>query len=189
MADNILRLAMIGTGGIARRHVVAMKDLVTRGRSGFTITAVCDANVEAAHNIAEELHEQLGFTPKIYTSHQELLEKEAIDGADLCLPHGLHHSIAIDCLEAGVDVLCEKPIGVTIKAGRLMAQAADRTGRILSTAVPHRRQPGQRAVHWVFNRSKLIGQPLAFFHHYTARPNPEPATSRCHPASSGVATA
>lgn len=170
MTDNTVKLAMIGCGGIARRHVMAMKDLIHRGRSGFTITAVCDTNVDAAQTLAEELHEQLGATPRVYTDYREMLDKEEIDGADLSLPHGLHHSISIACMEAGVDVLCEKPIGVTIKAGKLMAEAAERTGRTLSIAVPHRRQPGQRAVHWALNQAKLIGEPLTFFHYYTRPP-------------------
>lgn len=161
---------MIGCGGIARRHVMAMKDLIKRGRSGFTVAAVCDTNIDAAQTLAEELHEQLGATPRVYTDYRELLDKEQIDGADLSLPHGLHHSISIACMEAGVDVLCEKPIGVTIKAGKRMAEAAARTGRTLSIAVPHRRQPGQRAVHWALNQAKLIGEPLTFFHYYTRPP-------------------
>lgn len=166
---------MIGCGGIARRHVVAMKDLIARGRDSFTVSAVCDSNIEAAQNLAEELHEMIGATPKVYTDYRQMLDQEEIDGADLSLPHGLHHSITIDCLEAGVDVLCEKPIGVTIKAGNLMAEAADRTGRILSIAVPHRRQPGQRAVYWVLNTAKLIGEPLTFMHVYTRPPEMTPA--------------
>ena len=85
-------------------------------------------------------------------------------------PAPQHH--ASRCLEAGVDVLCEKPIGVTIKAGQVMAAAAERTGRILSIAVPHRRQPGQRLAHWILNESKLIGEPLTFFHSYTRPPDP-----------------
>jgi predicted dehydrogenase len=108
--------------------------------------------------------------PTVYTDYQALLKQEQLDGVDICLPHGLHHSAAIDCMEAGVHVLCEKPLGVTIKACRAMAESADKTGKILSTAVPHRRQPGQRTAHWIFNQSKLIGDPLTFFHHYTRPP-------------------
>jgi UDP-N-acetyl-2-amino-2-deoxyglucuronate dehydrogenase len=177
MSTESVKLAFIGCGGIARRHVRAMKDLVDRGRSSFTVTAVCDNNVEAAQNLAEELHELLGMTPRIYNDHQEMLTKEELDGADLCLPHGLHHSFTVECLEAGVHVLTEKPIGVTVKAGQVMADAAERTGKILSIAVPHRRQPGQRAVHWVLNESKLIGNPLTFFHNYTRPPDPQPANA------------
>jgi predicted dehydrogenase len=175
MSQETIKLAFIGCGGIARRHVRAMKDLVDRGRAGFTVTAVCDATVEEAQNLAELLNELLGMTPRIYKDYQDMLTKEELDGADLCLPHGLHHTFTVACLEAGVHVLTEKPIGVTIKAGQVMADAAERTGKTLSIAVPHRRQPGQRAVHWVLNESKLIGNPLTFFHYYTRAPESQPA--------------
>ncbi|MFN8493955.1 MAG: Gfo/Idh/MocA family oxidoreductase [Caldilineaceae bacterium] len=165
-----LKLAFIGCGGIARRHVVAMKDLSNRGRTGFTITAVCDTHEPNAQLLAKNLAEQLDMHPTVYTDYQELLRKEQLDGVDICLPHGLHHGVAIDCMEAGLHVLCEKPLGVTIKACRAMAETADRTGKMLSTAVPHRRQPGQRTAHWIFNEAKLIGEPLTFFHHYTRPP-------------------
>lgn len=174
MSDQPIKLAFIGCGGIARRHVVAMKDLIDRGRGGFTVTAVCDNNIDAASNLAEEISEMLGGKPRIYDDYEKMLKEEDLDGADLCLPHGLHHSVSIACMESGVHVLTEKPIGVTIKAGKLMAEAAERTGKILSIAVPHRRQPGQRVAHWVLNESKLIGQPLTFYHYYT-RPPAEPA--------------
>ena len=175
MSQYTIKLAFIGCGGIARRHVVAMKDLIDRGRSSFTVTAVCDSNPQSAQNLAEELHEMLGMTPRIYNDYQEMLKTEDLDGADLCLPHGLHHSFTVACLEAGVHVLTEKPIGVTLRAGQVMAEAAERTGKTLSIAVPHRRQAGQRAVHWVLNESKLIGNPLTFFHYYTRPPEPPPA--------------
>jgi UDP-N-acetyl-2-amino-2-deoxyglucuronate dehydrogenase len=161
-----IRLALIGCGGIARRHVLSMKDLLERGRGGFVVTAVCDANQLAAQEKADMLEEFFGLRPTIYTDHQALIASDAVDAVDLCLPHGLHHDIAIDCMEAGLHVLCEKPLGITIKACRLMAEAADRTGMVLSTAAPQRRQPGQRVAHWVFNESNLIGKPLSFFHHY-----------------------
>ena len=181
MSQETIKLAFIGTGGIARRHVVAMKDLINRGRTGFEVTAVCDVNIDAANNLAEEIHEMLGQTPRIYNDYQEMLTKEPLDGADLCLPHGLHHSFSIACMEAGVHVLCEKPIGVSLKAGKLMAETAARTNKVLSIAVPHRRQPGQRLVHLVLNESKLIGDTLTFYHYYTRPPEPQPANQPIHP--------
>jgi len=172
MSHDHLRLAFIGCGNIARRHIVAMKDLVDRGRGGFQVVALCDANLDSAHALAQTVKEQLDGAPTVYTSYEEMLSAEKLDGVDICLPHGLHHTVAIACMEAGVDVLCEKPIGVSVRAGRLMEQAAERTGRILSIAVPHRRQPGQRVAHWALNQSGLMGSPLTFFHHYTRPPEP-----------------
>lgn len=170
-----ITLALIGCGGIARRHVQAMKELHERGRGDFSVAAVCDANQPAAEETAKLLEELFSQRPAVYTDHQALIAAGGVDGVDLCLPHGLHHGIAIDCMEAGLHVLCEKPLGITIKACRLMAEAAERTGMILSTAAPHRRQPGQRVAHWVFNQSDLIGKPLSFSHHYRRPADPAPA--------------
>lgn len=161
-----IRLALIGCGRISRRHVLAMQDLKQRGRGDFVVSAVCDANEQAANERADMFEELLGLRPEVFISHQDLLAQAHVDAADLCLPHGLHHGIAVDCMEAGLHVLCEKPLGITIKACRLMIDTAERTGRVLSTAAPHRRQPGQRTAKWVFDESGLIGAPLSFFHQF-----------------------
>ncbi len=180
------RLALIGCGEISRRHVLSMQDLQKRGRGDFVVTAVCDANEQAAAERADMLEELLGVRPTIYRTHQELLADAQVDAVDLCLPHGLHHGIAVDCMEAGLDVLCEKPLGITVKACRLMAETAERTGKVLSTAAPYRRQPGQRAARWVFHESGLIGKPLSFFHQYRCPATPpttmQQAPNRSNPA-------
>lgn len=167
-----LNIALIGTGSISRRHALAMQDLHDRGRDGFAVTAVCDANETAAEERADQFQEYFGTRPAIYTDYHQLLTKEEVDGVDICLPHGLHHSVTIDCLEADRHVLCEKPLGITIKACRRMAETADRTDLILATGVPHRFQPGQRAAHWIFHESGLMGEPRSFFHSYTRPPAP-----------------
>ena len=161
-----IRLALIGCGRISRRHVLAMKDLQERGRGEFVVSAVCDANEQAASERADMLEELLGERPAVYGTHQDLLAEARVEAVDLCLPHGLHHGIAVDCMEAGLHVLCEKPLGITVKACRLMIETAERTGKVLSTAAPHRRQPGQRTAKWVLDESGLIGAPLSFFHQY-----------------------
>ncbi len=164
MASELFRMGLVGTGGIAKTHLKAMGELKAHGLGGFAITAVCDLNAAAAEEAAAMAEELLGVRPVIYADYRAMLEKETLDGADLCLPHSLHHTASIDCLEAGVHVLCEKPVGITIKASRMMAEAADRTGKILSIAVPYRRLPGMRMVQWALNDSGLVGTPTSFFH-------------------------
>ncbi len=163
MSKDLFRLATIGTGNIARFHRRAMSDLRARGLDSFVVTAVCDANEASAQAAAQDCEERFGRRPAVYTDHRELLRCEQLDGADLCLPVGLHHSVAIDCLEAGVHVLSEKPLGITIKATRQMIAAAQRTGRVLATAHQIRRQPAPRAVRWMWQQG-LIGEPATFFH-------------------------
>jgi len=181
MPEDLFRLAAICTGNIARFHRRAMSELVRQGLDDFAVVAVCDADEANAHEAAHDVEERFGHRPTVYTDYQELLRREALDGADLCLPVGLHHGIAIDCLEAGVPVLCEKPLGITVKAARRMVEAAERSGLILSTAHQIRRQVASRAVRWLLHERKLIGDPLTFFHQVTEefprggpRPSPTP---------------
>lgn len=172
MSEDTFRLGLVGAGIIARTHIRAMGLLKERGLGGFELAAICDMNAEAAAEAVALAEELLGQTPVVYADYRSMLEEESLDGADLCLPHGLHHTAAIDCMEAGVNVLCEKPLGITIKASRMMAEAADRTGAIFSLAVPQRRLPGMRMVRWALNDSGLMGNPLTFFH-TMARPGPK----------------
>jgi UDP-N-acetyl-2-amino-2-deoxyglucuronate dehydrogenase len=172
MTDDTFRMGLVGTGIIARRHIESMAELKQRGLDDFVLAAVCDMNEEALSEAAALAEDLLGERPATYADYRTMLDEETLDGADLCLPHGLHHTASIDCMEAGVHVLCEKPLGITIKASRLMAEAADRTGSILSVAVPQRRLPGMRMVQWVLNESGLMGNPLTFFHTMVRPPAP-----------------
>ncbi|MBC7237142.1 MAG: Gfo/Idh/MocA family oxidoreductase [Chloroflexi bacterium] len=170
MPEDKLRLAIIGTGGIARRHITAIQDLFTRGLDDFVVTAACDVDEENLQRLAQQCEETLGRRPALYRDYQALLRDGVCDAVDLCLPHGLHHGVAVDCMDAGLHVLCEKPLGITIRACKVMAEKAAKTGLILSTAVPYRRLRGHRLARWVLNDAGLIGRPMSFFHAYTRPP-------------------
>lgn len=183
MASDSIRMAFIGCGIIAKRHVLALEDLKARGRQSIEVIALCDANEENAQSLAQDVQAKLGVTPKLYKDYRNLFESEQLDAVDICLPHGLHHVVAIDAMEAGLHVICEKPLGVTIATSRKMVEAAKRTGKMLSTAVPYRRLPGQRTVRWILNESGIIGKPLSFFHQYTRPGQPRrPAGQNVPPA-------
>ena len=77
---------MIGTGGIARRHVFSLAELKSKGLDDFAVTAVCDINEESVQRSAQELEERFDLRPATYTDYQELLGKEQVDGANPCLP-------------------------------------------------------------------------------------------------------
>ncbi len=180
MAKEKIRLGIIGCGGIARnRHITGLSTLKRAGLDNFEVTALCDTDETNLAAVAEVAQRDQGSHPEIFYDWQEFIRKAPVDAVDICLPHGLHHIVGIAALEAGLDVIMEKPYTVTVKTGKLLAEAADRTGKVLATAVPHRRMPGQRAVHWAINDAKLIGQPRMFFADYTQyRATPPPAQLR-----------
>ncbi len=162
MAKKV-RLAMIGCGGIARGHMNGYRTLREKGMRNFTITACCDPNEDAANEFAETAKGFQRSRPAVYADYEQMLADKAADAADVCTPHGLHHTVGCACLESGVHVMIEKPIGITVRASRVIAETADRTGLIAATAENIRRSLGQRVVHWALHTKGIIGQPRTFF--------------------------
>ena len=171
-----IRLGIIGCGGIARgRHLTGLTQLKRAGLDTFEVTALCDTVEQNVALAAEYLREEQGATPERYSSWEDLVAGGRVDAVDICLPHGLHHVVGVACLDAGVHVLIEKPLAVSLKTEKLLVEAAERNGRLLSAAIPLRRLPGQRAVHWALNEARLIGDVRTFFHNYTSwRAQPAP---------------
>jgi len=162
MPDKI-KLAIIGCGGIARnRHVTGLTLLKNAGFDRFELVAACDVNREQAELLAQHAREHQGANPTIYTDWQECIQKEKLDAVDICLPHGLHHTVGVACLDSKLDVIMEKPLAVTLRAGRRLCEAADRNKRVFAVAVPKRRMAQQRAAHWALT-SGLVGKPRTFF--------------------------
>ena len=67
--------------------------------------AVCDIVPEKAETAAETYK-----IPQVYTDYKEMLKNPDIDVIHICTPHYLHAEMAIDALNAGKHVLCEKPM-------------------------------------------------------------------------------
>ena len=158
-----VRLAMIGCGGMARGHLNGYQTLFAKGMRNFEIVACCDPVEESARGFAETAEVFQGKSPAVYTDYERLLTDDVATAADIATPHGFHHVIGCACLESGVDVLIEKPIGITCRASRLIARTADRTGRIAATAENIRRSLGQRTIRWAIQDKQLIGPMRSFF--------------------------
>ena len=111
----------------------------------FTISATCDVRKEMAEDYADRVAEFQDVRPRAYGSVEEMLKAEDLDGVDICTPHAYHHSSAIPCLESGVNVMIEKPFGISIRASKKIIETAERNGLITATAEQCRRELGQRA--------------------------------------------
>ena len=176
-SKKCLRLAMVGCGGMAGAHLRGYGSLRAKGVDTFRIAAVCDPVRERAEEFA---HRAAGWgdAPEVFEDLGRMLDGARPDCADVATPHFLHHTTAIQCLEAGVHVLVEKPLGVTIRAGKRMIEAAEQSGRILATAEQVRRWLGPRVTRWAIQEGGLIGQPRMFFAQQTHAPQHDPDAGR-----------
>jgi UDP-N-acetyl-2-amino-2-deoxyglucuronate dehydrogenase len=105
------------------------------------IVALCDPVRENAEAFADTVERFQGKRPRLYADHETMLKEEAgnLDAVDIITPHHLHHVVAVACLEAGLHVMVEKPVGVTVKATKAIVEAAKRTGKFAATAEQIRR--------------------------------------------------
>lgn len=102
------------------------------------VVAVCDANpiAETAKqgNIAAGQDTLNLDGVAVYTDVEEMLATESLDAVSIALPTHLHNPVSIQCLMAGVHVLCEKPMALSVEDCDAMIRAASKAGRHLMIA-------------------------------------------------------
>lgn len=125
-----LRVGIVGCGGIANgKHLPAMK------RNGnFEFVAFCDLIEERAQKAKEEYGTE---ESRVYTDYNELL-KEDIEAVYVLTPNSVHAPVSIAAMEAGKNVMCEKPMAKTYAEAKAMVEVAERTGKILTIGYQNR---------------------------------------------------
>lgn len=131
----MIHVAIIGTGGISNAHIGAYLKFPERCK----IVALVDIVPEKA----EQMKIRYGLTDaRVYASHKDILSREDIDLADVCTPPYVHAAISVDCLRAGINVVCEKPMAASLEECDAMIKARDESGKKLSIIAQNRfRQP------------------------------------------------
>lgn len=124
MAKGKLRAGVIGTG-MGRYH---MEGYATHPKS--ELVAVCDLNAEEARQFAVKHGAQ-----HVFQDYRELLAMDGLDLVSVATPNYLHAEMTIAALQAGKDVLCEKPMAIKVEDAEAMVQAADRAKRRLGINV------------------------------------------------------
>ncbi len=116
-------IALIGCGRISQVHLEA----VSR-EPRAKLVAVADIDAGAAGSAGEAFHARVFEDPAV------MLETMHPDAVILCTPPNTHRSLADAALAAGVHVLCEKPLTVTVDDARAVVRVAEDAGRVLMMA-------------------------------------------------------
>lgn len=160
MKKDIINIAMVGCGGIAGAHLNAYTNLIKAGYDRFRFAAVVDPNEGNTKKFQDRITEMTGEAPPAFATVEDMLKaKLTVDGADICTPHALHHTAAVPCLKKGINVMVEKPCGITIKASHKILAAAEKSGAFVATAEQVRRCKPARAMEWAINKKKMLGTP------------------------------
>lgn len=129
-----VKVGIIGCGGIANgKHMPSLAKL-----PNVKIVAFCDIVVERAEKAAKEYGTK---DAKVYENYKELLEDKEIEVVHVLTPNISHSYITVDAMEAGKDVMCEKPMAINTAEAQKMIDAKNRTGRKLTIGYQSRFRP------------------------------------------------
>jgi predicted dehydrogenase len=126
MSSKTIRAGIIGCGSMSGYHVRNMfQDRQT------TIVALCDPFQDSIDKLALEFTAAGKAIPPNESDIQKFLEKFEMDAVMIATPHAMHHDHTVAALEAGLDVLLEKPMVVNTKEALSLMEARDRSGKTL----------------------------------------------------------
>ncbi|MCZ7647963.1 MAG: Gfo/Idh/MocA family oxidoreductase [Planctomycetota bacterium] len=138
-------IAVIGISGVGRTHLNAVAKT-----PGFELRGVCDVNAAAGAACAKELD------VKAYTDHQAMFKADPkIRAVSIATPHWFHPPIAVDAAKAGVHVLTEKPMAVTVAGADRMIAAHKKAKTILAVVYQQRFVPAKAKARDLVAKGKL----------------------------------
>lgn len=173
----MIRIGIIGAAGIAPQALIRP---VSR-RSDMEIVAIAARSLESATAFAQK-----HGIPHAYEGYSQLLAAVDIDLVYVALPPSEHARWSVAALEAGKDVLCEKPITMNATQARYVAAVAARTGHHLIEAFHDHYHPLTAAVRGIVDSGHL-GEITQVDASFTADNPYSPTSIRHVPALGGGA--
>jgi len=160
-----ITVGLIGHGLMGRGHLRRLS-----GDPALQVLGVCDVDrtrrEEGLRRVAETYAAERASGSdhgcSAYNDYRELLARQDLDAVVIATPDHWHTLQAIDAVEAGKDVYCEKPVSITIQEGQRLVETVRRYGRVFQTGSQYRSIPTIRRV-CEFVRAGGLGQVKAAF--------------------------
>jgi predicted dehydrogenase len=145
-----IRVAIVGTGSIAKTHVEALRGL------GEQASVIAATDIDPASSRAFCARHDV---PRSYESLADLITEAGPELVHVCTPPGAHTDLALQCLRAGCSVLVEKPPALSLRDVRALAAAEGQNGPWFATVFQHRFGSGARRLRKIISDG-VLGRPL-----------------------------
>lgn len=117
------RWAYIGSGGIAKSTAMNIK------KGNHRIVSVYSRTYEKAKAFAEK------YDAQVFTTFEDAVNRDDVDGVYIATPHTSHVEYAVKAMKKGKPVLCEKPVGVSLKDVDILINTAKETNTYFCEAM------------------------------------------------------
>src|SRR5438067_10860859 len=177
MVSNPIRIGLVGAGRILPAHLRGYQLLRHAGVDNFRITAITSRTRRDAESY---LHRDSGPAPRpavsdqpsdplsvhdvfvsdfqrdvetnVYDSLEDMLAANSVEALDISATLHVHHTAALLGLQAGKHCLVQKPLAISVAAGRAMVDAAQRQGVSLGVMENLRYAPHVRFARWLIDQ-------------------------------------
>lgn len=147
-----IRVGLIGAGSQGRILINSVLNI-----HGVRFVAVADV-WEYSRTYASGILRRFDQPVTVYKDYREMIAKEDLDAVLIASPDWVHADQTVDCLEAGLDVYCEKEMSNTLEGARRMVLAARRTGRLLQVGHQRRSNPRYRHARRMIEYENILGR-------------------------------
>ena len=135
---------IFGCGMISNIHAKAVESL-----ENAKLLGCCDVNVEAAKTFSEK------YGIKCYENIDEILNDKNVDIVCICTPSGTHAELAIKFLNAGINVVVEKPMAINTKDCERIIEASEKNGAKIMVVSQLRTSPDIKRAREIVQTGKL----------------------------------
>lgn len=154
-----MRFGVIGTNWITEEFIRAGQEV-----EGFSLAAVYSRTKDRAKEFAAKFG-----APHFFTDIETMAKSREIDAVYIASPNSFHAKQAIQCMDHGLHVLCEKPLASNTKEAEAMIQAAKRNRVLLMEAVKSTMAPNFRAIQENLHKLGTIRRYFASYCQYSSR--------------------
>jgi predicted dehydrogenase len=147
-----VRIGIIGCGNIVRAHLNGLKELKQRNLlEGVRIVALCNRTEARAQSFVKKgegpepypgagpssdpmnaphvwISELQDERPEVFTDYKQMIDTTDVNTVLVCTPVSTHYDIGMYAMSKGIHVFLEKPMAVSVKAGRALVEKAKETG-------------------------------------------------------------
>ena len=149
--DQLIRIAIIGTGMISHRHMTVINNLKDLGHN-LEVVAACDI----VEDRVKAFGEQYGLSSdRLYTDFREMLKRDDIDEVEVCVHNNLHTSVSTAVMAAGFPCYCEKPMAASYADAKILYDAQKKYGQKLAVQISSIYNPQTRIAKRMIAEGKL----------------------------------
>ncbi len=180
----MIRIGIVGCGRILNAHLQGYLRLREKGIDSFRITALCARRrddalmfrkrgegppprppvldpatgdpLAAPHTYVSDIHDDVEVA--VYTDYRDLIASGKVDAINDLTTLAMHHQVGLAAIDAGLHVLSQKPLAISVRAAQKMVEAARVRGVTFGVFENVRQSRGVRAMAWAV-RNGLIGEP------------------------------